>query len=227
MPLTIAGVVLAACPSPPPSASQTPAATVKASVAASEVATPVATESVLPPKTPDETAAQTEGPSQTEAGDYQSITDEQSVLFMSVPKSWTDVRSGGWTFDGQDVGLSLTASTDVDQWYEGYDVDGAFFAASTSLADQYSPEELLDQYDLSGDCTLDHRADYSDPAYTGMEDIYTDCGGGDTQFSIIAASPEDNSFLVLVQTQVATDEGFAAYQNILNTFVVIDPEGLP
>ena len=161
------------------------------------------------------------------ADDYVGISDDSGALFVSVPSAWTDVRSGAWTFQDDDVGLSLSASTDVNEWYDTYDVDGIFFAASSSLAEQFTAEELLDQYDLSGDCTFDAREEYTDPAYTGFEDIYTECDGTDTEFHIIAAAPEDASFLVLVQVQIATDEGFEAYLNVINTFVVLDASALP
>ncbi|MFN2483564.1 MAG: hypothetical protein ABR509_01325 [Candidatus Limnocylindria bacterium] len=229
IPLVVVAAVLTACPSAPASATPTARAeTPEATEPAAETVAPEASESAAPAKTPDESAAATEAAaSAEEGGNYTTITDDEGALSVSVPDSWTDTRSGGWTLNDEPVGLSLTASTDIDDWYATYDVDGVLFAASRSITDEYDPETLLDEYDLSGDCTYDGREDYSDPSYTGFEDFYLDCGGTETEFAIITAEPEDGSFIMLVQIQAATDDGFAAYNEIINTFVVTDADALP
>jgi hypothetical protein len=233
VPLAVVTLIVTACPSPPASATPTPRpqtqeATQSSAESAAETTAPAASESAAPAKTPEESAGETgAAESQEEAGNYTTISDDEGALSVSVPESWTDTRSGGWTLNDEPVGLSLTASTDIDDWYATYDVDGVFFAASSSIADEYDPDSLLDEYDLSGDCTYDGREDYSDPEYTGVEDFYLDCGGTETEFAIITAEPDDGSYILLVQIQAATDEGFAAYTEIVNSFLVSDPDALP
>ena len=165
-------------------------------------------------------------------GDFVALSDETGALEVSVPAEWSDVRTGVWEFgdDRDEIGVQITASTDIEQWYDTFDVPGMFFGASAILAEQYTSETLLDEYDLSGDCEYEGREEYDDPAYTGFQDFYIDCAGTGTSFAMIAAEPKDTSegqYLVFVQVQVVSDEDLAAYEEILATFLVRDPASLP
>ena len=161
-----------------------------------------------------------------DAGDeYVTLVDETGALSVSVPATWTDTNtSAPWVVDGEEVGYQISASTDLQAWYETYDVPGMFFGASETLAERYTPETLLGEFELRADCTYDGREEYSDAAYTGFQDFYVACGGTDTEFAVIAAESSDESRILLVQVQVVTDADLEAYDVIVATFVAGDLE---
>lgn len=150
---------------------------------------------------------------------YVDVSDDTGALTLQVPAEWGDQSGVAWEIEGESVGVSIVAAPDIQGWYDTWDVPGVFFGASRSLADQHDVASLLDSSDFSGECTLDSRNDYSDPLYTGQYDLWTDCGGVGTTFVVLAAEPEDGSYLMLVQVAAVTDADFDALDTILNTFV--------
>ena len=189
---------------------------------------------------PEETAEETEEPEETaeetdggdDLGDYASISHDQADMSVTVPQAWSDVETGNlWSFNDQFVGYSLTASPDIGRFlYEEFREPGVYFAASETLVGELMPEELLDEVDpILGvqrstlrECEYDGREEYTDPAYTGFQDFYTDCGETDAEFWVIGAEAKDGSHVVLVQISALTDEDRDAYERILATFVAED-----
>jgi serine protease Do len=98
---------------------------------------------------------------------------------------------------------------------------GVFFGASETLAQSYDISGMLDTITFSGDCTYDGRFEYQDPLYTGIYDLYSDCGGVGTSIINLSAMPEDGSFIVLLQIVVTSDADLDALDHILDTFEVV------
>ncbi len=79
----------------------------------------------------------------------------------------------------------------------------------------------LEEYDFSGDCQYEGRKEYQDAAHTGLYDHYANCGGEGSDFLNLAAVPEDQSYLIWLQIQIASEADLEALDRILNTFQVI------
>lgn len=152
---------------------------------------------------------------------YMTVNDDTGALAMEVPSEWSAVNGSSWLFEEEVVGPGLTAAPDLDTYNNTWEGPGVFFAASSSLAQEYSVEGLLDYYDFSQDCQYDARYDYQDPAYTGKYDLWANCGGGGTNFLVLVAFPEDQSYITLVQISVVSEADIAAAEQILNTFKVV------
>ena len=151
---------------------------------------------------------------------FVTIEDETGTLTVDVPASWTDVNDGGgWVLDDEEVGLQLSASTDLELWRTTYEVPGVFFGVSADLFDEYTPEELLEEFDQSADCEYDGREEYSDGVYEGFQDFFVNCDDGESQFMNIAAIDSEYSQIAIVQVQVVSEEDMDAYERILETFI--------
>ncbi len=155
--------------------------------------------------------------------DYQSVSDDTEAIVMEIPLDWAEVEGLPWEWaaSGEVVGVSIVASSSIQEFYDSYSTPGVFFGASTTLAGQYDTAGLLDQITFSDDCTYDGRYDYSDPIYTGVYDLYINCGETDSTVINLSAEPEDRSFIMLLQIQVVTDADLEALDRILNTFQVV------
>jgi serine protease Do len=155
---------------------------------------------------------------------YTEVVDDTETLTMDVPTEWTDVRtSGNFIFEDEGVGPSMGASTNYEDWLASFDVPGAYLAASSSLAQTYPNDvvdRVLDHEDFSGSCDYDGRSEYSDSVYTGQLDIWNNCDGT-SQYHVIAAVPEDRSFVVLLETTITSDADLEAEKQIINTFDVL------
>ncbi|MDJ0954926.1 MAG: S1C family serine protease [Acidimicrobiia bacterium] len=152
---------------------------------------------------------------------YVSITDAEGIINVDVPAAWNDTNLvDPWNFDGELIGVAMTAAEDIDAWYTGWETPGVFFGASTSLPAFATVDSLLDDHDFSGECVFDGRYDYEDPLYVGAYDLWVDCGGGDTLFVNLAAETPGSEVLMMVQVVVVTDADLEALDFILNSFVV-------
>ena len=72
-------------------------------------------------------------------------------------------------------------------------------------------------------CKLNGRYDYEDAFYRGKYDVYENCGDSGNVYVVLTAVPNDNSqsFLILVEMQLAKAADWDALDRILATFQVI------
>lgn len=166
----------------------------------------------------DETGAGTGASTYSE---YVTIQDDTGTIALNVPAEWAEVQGGAWVIDGTEVGPSITASSDIDAWIEGWATPGMFFAASSSLRSQYDVPGMLDANDFNEVCTYDDRFDYEDPLYIGAYDLYTECGGEGSTFVVLAAEPADGAYIMLLQVVLVSEADAEALDQILNTFQVV------
>ncbi len=157
---------------------------------------------------------------ETTYNSYVTVTDDTGTLSVEVPADWVDTNGTAWTSDDEEIGVAVSASPNLDDFWSTWTTPGVFFGASTTL--ELTEEELLDSFDYSDSCTYGGRDVYEDPLYTGYYDIWATCDGTDSLYIVLAAVPESRSFLILVTVQVVTDADLDALDNILNTFIVAE-----
>lgn len=152
---------------------------------------------------------------------YVTLVDSGNILTVDVPAAWSDVDTNSLWGDGVTTyGVGIWAATNYEAWNSGWDTPGMFFGASATLAATESVDSLLNSHDYSGGCAYDRRYDYSDGLYTGVYDVWTSCGGGDTIFIDLAAETAGGEVLMNVQVVAVTDADLEALDFVLNTFVV-------
>jgi serine protease Do len=152
---------------------------------------------------------------------YVTLFDAEEIITVDVPEAWGDTNLvDRWSYDGELIGVALTAAEDITAWRDGWDTPGVFFGASTSLPAFETVDSLLDSHDFSGACQYDGRVDYSDPLYVGAYDLWIGCDGGDTLFVDLVAETPGSEVLMLVQIIVVSDADLEALDFILNSFIV-------
>ena len=152
---------------------------------------------------------------------YVMVTDDTAALQLEVPSEWSEVDGSAWLIEGQAIGLSVSASSDLDGFNSGFATPGVFFGASAALLQEYDVYSLLDDTGFEGDCTYGGREDYDDGIYVGAYDLYTDCGPAGSSIVSTVAMPEDGAFLVWVITQIVSDADIDALSRIIDTFQVV------
>ncbi len=155
--------------------------------------------------------------------EYVLIQDDTGAVQVEVPAEWSDVDGAPYTDDAGNAIIDVRASSSLQSFLNGWDTPGMILSASSDLAASTDEGALLDQLNagLSDACVYEGRSPYSDPAYEGQYDLYTDCGGVGATYVVVAVVPPDRSYLILVQIQANGDRDFDALDRILNTFVAI------
>jgi serine protease Do len=161
------------------------------------------------------------GGAQEEYGSYRAISDDTQAIVMEVPASWQDIDGSLWQNEGEVLGASMAASGSLEDFYGTWEEPGVFFAASRSLVDVFDEDSLLDLFTFTDSCSYDDRYDYSDALYSGVYDIWYDCGGLGTMLVVLAVAPSDRSFLGFMQVQVVSTADLDALDRIFNTFQVV------
>ena len=149
------------------------------------------------------------------------ITDDSGAIEVEVPQEWNDVDGSAWVLDGEVIGVTVSASSDLAGYNDTFGTPGMFFGASRALAEEYDVNGLLDDVDFSDDCTFDGRYEYDDGVYIGFYDLYLECGPEQSTIASIAAMPEGGPFIVWVLTQIVSDRDVDAFGQITDTFQVI------
>lgn len=152
-------------------------------------------------------------------GNLVTVTDDSGQLNLAIPASWGQVDGSAWVNDsGENLGIRLVASPDVNGFLSSWSTPGVRFSASDSLG--MGAADLIDLLDFSGDCTYDGRQPYSDQVYTGQMDVYTNCGGQGAMYVVLTAEPSGGGYVVLLEVQLVTDADAEAFQAILDSFIV-------
>ena len=151
---------------------------------------------------------------------YVGIYDEADSVYMEVPVEWADTDGAPWEDEGEILGASLAASSNLEGLYDTYDTPGVLLLASEGLAGS-DMNELADTFDFTEDCTYDGRSDYEDPVYAGVYDLYVDCLGTGDAVIVLAAEPEDGSYGVIILGQAVTSADLDALDHVLDTFNVV------
>ena len=163
-----------------------------------------------------------EGPT-TSYTAYVSIYDDTGAIVADVPSEWSDVDGSSYTDSAGNLIFDVSAAPDLAGFAGSWDVPGVSVTASSDLANFETVESILDnlQAGYLESCEDGGRDFYADPIFTGSYDLYLDCGGAGTTVVVLAAVPEDLSYLVVVQFQAVADRDFDALDTLLNTFNVI------
>lgn len=162
-------------------------------------------------------------PSGFEYTDYQTITDESGLISVSVPLEWADTDDRGWSSSlatgvEEIIGPALSAAPDIEAFRSTWGTPGVFIGASPLIGS--TVEEVLDMFDFTDDCAYDGRYEYDDGVYTGLYDLYIDCGPEGSLFFQVIAEPADRSWIASIQIVALTDADLTAADEIFNTFFV-------
>jgi serine protease Do len=165
--------------------------------------------------------------------DYVTVQDDTGTIQLDIPSAWSDINGAVWSqtwgnyaFDAP----SISASANLDSYFNSYTESGVFFAASDRLGEIGGFVQLLDG--LKGwhenDCTFDSRnnygeGDFYDPLYEGKFDLWTKCGGTSTRVVVLAARPKSDptAYLIIVDVYLVKDGDFDALFKILDSFQVV------
>ncbi len=104
----------------------------------------------------------------------------------------------------------------------GWETPGVFIGASPVVT--LTVGELLDGNDFSNTCLFVERIDYDDGFYTGLMDVWEQCGDVGSDFLVIAAHPPELDYITLVQIVVVDDRDWDAADEIVRTYQVFDPQ---
>ncbi|MGH9027094.1 MAG: hypothetical protein ACRDWD_13415 [Acidimicrobiia bacterium] len=172
------------------------------------------------------------GGSTGDGGAYDTIRDQDGYLEVSVPTDWSDRQGGSPGFSDDDgangSGVVLFTSVDVARFQKKWGVPGMSLAATSSPFQIGQVDGLIDANDYADDCESGGaKGPYDDGLYVGKIATYKGCGGT-TEFTVIAAQPPDNSYIVLVTVAIPEGEATAADRDeVLDTFRLLrTPPGL-
>jgi serine protease Do len=154
--------------------------------------------------------------------EYVEVWDDTDTIVVEIPAEWAVEVDGRPYLDENDnfLAADIQASSNLEDFLNTYATPGIEFAASSYWATLYDQASLLDELESSYDCVYDGRYEYDDELYSGLYDLYLECGDVGSVIVELAAMPEDRSFIMFVQVQAVTDADLDALDRILNTFFV-------
>lgn len=156
---------------------------------------------------------------------YMTISDDYDSIQVTVPSDWYDIDGSPWVDEGEIIGASIRAASDLSAFYD-WQLPGVIFSASDDLAELGGYIQVLDYYrEIYRDaCEFVERDDYEDILYRGKYDYFEKCGGsGGPDFVVLTAvSKEDQfAFIIVVQIPVTSETDWDGLLQILDSFEVI------
>ena len=146
---------------------------------------------------------------------YRTVSDDSGSVSVSVPNEWADVDG---TYNDAVGGPSVWASPDLDAFAASFDVPGV--RVDVSSDGSLTPETAAFEADYSSFCTDLGTDSYDDGVYSGVLQLWGDCGNSQSAVIIIGATDESGQFTVRVEAIAVTDADLEALDEIINSFYV-------
>jgi Protein of unknown function (DUF2510) len=146
--------------------------------------------------------------------DFTTVTDDSGTIVVDVPVEWTDVNGEPFLLDDGTEIPDVTASSDL----------GAGLYAAPSVGVSATDTNVTDvptaMAELApSDCTSAGSEAYDDPVFEGEIAFFTDCGGTETVYLLLAAEYKpDPERIALVRAQILSDRDIDAVIQALDTF---------
>ncbi len=152
------------------------------------------------------------GDAPADSGDLMTVSDDSGQVSVQVPASWSDENGEQYTDDAGNVVYDVSASSNLESFYGGWEVSGVSVSASEQALANQTVDGILDREGAppeSAGCANDGRQPYSDALYTGSYDYWYDCGGVGSTYIVIAANADDGSHMIWVRLQIAAGDEWA------------------
>lgn len=146
--------------------------------------------------------------------EYTPVSDDTGTVLVSVPVEWNDTDGS----PNPNFGPSIWAAPDLGGFIDTFDVPGVILEVSPDLGPEAIVDQL-DQFDFSGNCVNEGRSPFEDALYSGVFEVWANCGGGDTLIITLAVTPPDGSYLIRMLAQIVTERDLDALDQIFNTFI--------
>lgn len=178
-------------------------------------------------------ATATDRPTQTQAANRQGeiyvVTDQFNAVTYFLPSEWSDYQAVPWLDEGQIIGSTISASTDLDA-YRQWGAPGVSIYVSRRLDIGYLQmmEEFANTFAESCDEYL-HRWDYENSLHRGRRQRFWRCGGenGPTLDLLALVSQEDwQAYTAIVVIVWFVPIEYQLNEDTLLNFTVL-PENLP
>ncbi len=157
--------------------------------------------------------------------DYLTVYDDNGVLELTIPASWTDVDGAPWEDEAGNYLSSIWAAPSLDDFYETWNTPGVKFDAVAHTESVGGVQAYLDLVaeSIASQCSLVEADTYEDSVFSGLYELYGSCGGGDTSYLVLTAVPTDDpgALIVSLEVQLVSDEDWDALEEILASFNVI------
>ena len=162
----------------------------------------------------------------SETAGFLSCEDDKQQIVIDVPETWLDFNGTEWTYEGEVIGVAISAAPSLTDFDNYYDAPGLFYGASDTFAKWGGYVQFLDwATDIYRDgCKSDGRYDYNDGYYRGKYDYYTDCGGvGGSDAFVLAAVPVADPAAAMIVIYVQFPAGETdMLDHILSSFYIYD-----
>ncbi|SDZ08614.1 S1C family serine protease [Herbiconiux ginsengi] len=148
---------------------------------------------------------------------YVTVGDDSGVLSVEVPADWTDVDGAPFEGIGGHQFIDVRASTNLQQFSESWGTSGVTVSAA-EMADDLTPQAIFDSYaGLTAQCTPASADAYSDGVYEGQYQYFSQCGG-QSDYVIVVAYPDDQSYVLVVTVAIASDADLPAIEHVMGSF---------
>ena len=166
------------------------------------------------------------GQSSSSQSGTSTIADDSKVITMEVPSSWEydgSAWSNSWTIGSSSYDFTaqtLTASTNVKAYGEGWDTEGIFIATSKDWGNIGGYANLLEGVaSFYNECKPNGSQKYNDGVFEGMLQAYSRCGPNRNNAMVMAVRPVKNpqAYLVLIELKYTNDQELNDLDTILGT----------
>lgn len=153
--------------------------------------------------------------------EYRSVSDADGAFSMQAPSAWVDVLPT----EGQVIVSPDNNAALADELISGVIVSGTQGVGAWD-ADFFLDELLKSLADPDAPCSPVKREPYDNGVFDGL--LYAElCGGGDLLVVDLIVANANRDAVIFIGVQMTDERDMAAFQRIIDSFLLADPALLP
>jgi hypothetical protein len=151
------------------------------------------------------------------------LENNTGLLSVEIPSEWDDMDTIGGLNDDGSYRPTIAAAPNLSDFFAGrFDAPGARVVA---LPPDTDPTGVMANAQLPTDCASGGATPFDNGQYTGLSQAFAGCAGGTMDVVIVAASPQDGSFVLYAQVQEESGGGLIPV--IIDSLGAPDPSAYP
>ncbi|MEZ4730485.1 MAG: S1C family serine protease [Caldilineaceae bacterium] len=172
------------------------------------------------------TPAATRAPAATTG--YQVIADRSGIVRFEAPHTWQEIDEQAMAEAGEEYGIYLAASPDLDRWAGGWQTPGIAVVVSTAQYQAGIQSALLEFFEVAEQCDAQQRLDdLQIDTLSGTIDIWPNCAGGSAVALSVALKAADSPLVVLAIVKLIKKDDIEAFSHLLETLTLASTPSRP
>jgi hypothetical protein len=167
-----------------------------------------------------------------QADKFVRVTNDTETMTIDVPNDWTDIDTGPWLYNGENVGFFIAAAPDLRKFDADLTGEGVFLGVSTVLLQRLQEQGIFALEDTlvqrkSKECRKQAKVAYTDQFYQGEYFPYSNCRKQAGHFYFVhVTTPPTRQYAIVLRVNFPNGQRPKVLERIFASYQILGEPGV-